>query len=397
LLCGRVLLDLLVRLDPLIQVVGLDTSDNEAVVDDLPRRFPLEVVGEGPGSWDYTVSIGEDLGDDFTVDADGWKAYLNKSGTRTDNLNPFGPLAASCLAAGEVFKRLLALNAPDNPVTKRIVFCDPMEFSMFSYDRAGENPPLKEFEVDMSVVGAGGISAGLLCALSNLGVYVHGGINVVDDDIVGLENLNRLTYATLDDVKNGAVRKVDSAARFLNKLGDLTVIPFPLKFGAYKETLSPVRKDRKYDFVLMAVDNDEARLEVQRELPLDLLDAGTGVHGNCRVEHIDFLNDECLGCRISRQPVIRVEGDGDSCGCISGISAPSLSFLSFFPGVLLAAEVTKKYSFPDARLNGYFDHIFLYPPNGENKGRTNKSLNCTVQCQSPAVIEAYKRKYESPQ
>jgi hypothetical protein len=42
LLCGRVLLDLLVRLDPLVQTVGLDTSDNEAVVDDISRRFPLQ-------------------------------------------------------------------------------------------------------------------------------------------------------------------------------------------------------------------------------------------------------------------------------------------------------------------------------------------------------------------
>jgi hypothetical protein len=396
LLCGRVLLDLLVRLDPLVQTVGLDTSDNEAVVDDISRRFPLEVERDGQNSWDYTVSVGNDLGTDLEVDAEGWNVCLNKSArtNRSEDLNPFGPLAGACLAAGEVFKKLIVLNAPDISVSKRLVFCGPTEFSMFSYDSAGENPPLEEFEVDMTVVGAGGITAGLLSALSELGKYARGKVKIIDDDTVGLENLNRLTYVTLDDVRNGTMRKVDSAASFLNKQGGgLTIEPVPLRFGAYKESLSLMRKCRKYEYVLTTVDNDETRLEVQRELPLDLLDAGTGVHGNFKVEHLDFLNYGCLGCRISRQPVIHLEGDGDSCGCISDVPAPSLSFLSFLPGVMLAAETTKKYSFPDARLNGYFDHIFLYPPNPENKGRTSKSPNCTVQCQSTAVIEAYKRKY----
>ena len=393
-LCAKTAVDLLVRLDPLVQRIGIETPNNESVIGDLPNRFPVRVSDEDYRSWDCRLGIGVDDGCDLHVDSDGWLVYLNRvrSGTDDDGINPIGPLAGASLIAGEVFKMLVPLNFPDSPLSKRMVSCGTLEFSTFSYKANDENPQLKNFMLDATVVGAGGIAAGLLTALSNLSSYVTGRVQIIDDDTVTLDNLNRLTYATVADVERSA-RKADSAARYMYASGNLRAFPHPKKFGDFKEGLSPLRRDRKYELMISTVDNDDTRLEVQRELPYDLLDAGTGVHANCRVEHVRLLDTECLGCRIAAQPLHLPQDHGDSCGCLSDNPAPSVSFLSFFPGVLLAGEIIKKYSFPGDYLEGYLEHIFLYPPNPENRGSASKVPACTVRCQSQAVVGAYKEKY----
>ena len=401
LLCAKTLLDLVVRLDPLVRRLGLETPDNKLIIGDLSMRFPIEVGESENTNWDCTISIGDNEGTDISVDTDGWLVYVGGVGAKNDQPNPIGSLAGACLGASEVFKRLLRLNFPDNPVSKRMVLADSYRFSALSYSDREDSLPLSDFSADATVVGAGGICAGFVSGLSELNSAVSGNLRLVDPDVLKIENLNRLTYAKLQEaLSNPPTYKVISSERALRAKTKLNVEPIPTDFTSFKKSLDPKRNRRKYPLIVSAVDNDEARKEIQLDLPYEILDGGTGVHSNCRIQRISFLEGECLGCRIALQPQMeqavelpQIEGEPEDCGRIENVPAPSLSFLSFFPGVLLAGELAKRALAPADYLQGYFEHIFLYPPNPDNKGLPAKTDKCVVECGNPSVVESYRAKY----
>lgn len=400
-LCTRTLLDLLTRLDPLVRRLGLETPDNRLVIGDLSARFPIEISESEDTTWDCAISIGENQGTELSFDADGWTVYFGHLGGKNNESNPIGPLAGACLGAGDVFKRLVKLNFPDNQVSKRMVLADSYRFSTLSYSNKEDSLPISEFNVDATVIGAGGIFAGFVSGLTELNSAARGKLKLVDPDVVKIENLNRLTYAKLDEATGEAQTfKVLSATKELMTKTNLDVEPVATDFTSFKKSLDQSRSNRKYSLIVSTVDNDEARREIQLDLPYDLLDAGTGLHSNCRIERISFLDGECLGCRIALQPQIehpveppRAEGDQGDCGRIENIPAPSLSFLSFFPGVLLAGELAKRALDPSTYLRGYFEHIFLYPPNPDNKGEVAKTNKCVVECKHSSMIQSFKAKY----
>ena len=49
-----------------------------------------------------------------------------------------------------------------------------------------------------------------------------------------------------------------------------------MRFSEFKRLLSPRRNDRHYEVIVTALDDDDVRHEVQRELPRVLVDAATG-------------------------------------------------------------------------------------------------------------------------
>lgn len=399
-LCTRTLLDLVARLEPLVQEVGLDTANNASVIGDLPERFPVKLDEVEHRKWDCTISIGESNGEDVLVDANGWNAYLGKLGPQQDQQNPIGPLAAACLAAGEAFKHLLLANFPDHPVSRRLVLARPLAFSTLTYGAQEEDCPIGNFRVDATLVGAGGIGAGLVQALAELPSEVEGQLRVVDNDVLKVENFNRHLYGRLSDLgTEPATPKVSAVSRALRACSRLNVDPVPTDFGTFKKRLNPRRAERRYPLVLTTVDNDEARKEVQLELPREIIDGATGVHSNCRIERIDFVSSECLGCRIAEQPqTASLVRDGgatapEECGRIAEAPAPSLPFLSAFPGILMAGELIKGSLARTYALQGYFEHIFLYPPNPDNTAIPAKSPKCTIQCTAPSLIQAYHEKY----
>lgn len=400
--CMRALLDLLSRLEPLIQEVGLDTANNASVIGDLPERFPVALEEAEHRKWDCTVSVGEFNGEDVLVDANGWNAYIGRLGPQPDKQNPIGPLAAACLAAGEVFKHLLLANFPDYPVSRRLVLARSLVFSTLTYRDREDDNPIDNFSIDATLVGAGGIGAGLVQALAEMPSMVEGRLRVVDNDVLKVENFNRHLYGRLSDLRTEpATPKVFAVARSLRACSRLSVEPVPMDFGSFKKRLNPRRAERRYPLVLTTVDNDEARKEVQLELPREILDGATGVHSNCRIERIDFVSSECLGCRIAEQPQAGIPENAvevtapEECGRIADAPAPSLPFLSTFPGVLLAGELLKTSLVPTYALRGYFEHIFLYPPNPDNTAIPAKSPKCTIQCAAPSMIQAYREKYPS--
>jgi hypothetical protein len=388
-LLARALVDLALRLDPLVQEVQLEGIE-EAELGMLRERVPIEVVPDRR-ALDLVVAVGSVGGaNDLVVDAAGWTAAIGTQLSPVPGgiLNPIGPLGGAALGAGEIFKTLFKLNFPDAPYARRFV---PMDgaFSFFDYRYRGANPPLEPFDIDATLVGAGGVGAGVIGALVALGPNVRGCLRLVDHDWLSRDNLNRVTYARIQSAL-AKVRKVDEAKDFLAaRTPNLRVEPYPCRFATYKRELGRRRQDRRYDVVITGLDNDPARHEVQRELPRVLIDGATGRDANVTVERVVLGEWGCLGCTRQGDDAAR----DLNCDELPDTRAPSVSFLSNLPGVLACGELAKEALSGDGGLRGAFHHIFVYGPNEDMLIEAARSGKCRVECAKPSVLSAYREKY----
>lgn len=129
---------------------------------------------------------------------------------------------------------------------------------------------------------------------------------------------------------------------------------------------------------------------MQRDLPRILIDGATGRDMVARVERVEFGHYGCLGC--SRVPAPTVAGQPVDCDAPPDDCAPSLSFLSGFPGILAAGEVIKEAQ-SGGGPRGRFDHVFRYGPNPDLVSTPGFRADCTVGCQRESKLAQYRRKY----
>jgi hypothetical protein len=397
-LLARALLDSVLRLDPLVAEVRLDGFD-ERVLAGLEQRLPLETGGSPSGNVDYTIAVATPAtGADLVLDAAGWLVDLGgKIDDQPGPLNPIGPLAAAALGAAETFKALFGLSYPDAPATRRFDAASG-RFSFFDYAHDGQSPALTPVEIDAFLAGAGGVAAGTITALGELGRQISGSLRLIDHDLLDSHSLNRVSYARWASAVNQA-SKVAEAKFYLDaRLPNLTVTAHPESFSDFKHHLAPRRSERRYDLIVTALDNDDVRHEVQRELPRVLVDAATGRDANCRVERVLLGEWACLGCtrRPPPPPTDGGEGDGE-CGSFPDEHAPSVSFLSALPGILAAGELLKQAQGGAGSLRGAFEHVFTYGPNADLTHEMAPSAGCAVGCGKPSVLGAYRTKYQNPE
>jgi molybdopterin/thiamine biosynthesis adenylyltransferase len=389
-LLAETLIDMLVRLDPLVGAVIVDASASigESVVSDLALRFPLETEDRVVAP-DYTIAVGERTpGADLVVDGVGWLAAIGSTIDQRDNGNPVGPLSGATFAAAEVFKWAFREIYSERAGTLQL---NPWSgvFSLFSYDEDESDPAITNIRIDATLIGLGGVGAGFIRTMAALGDRVSGLLNLVDADVLTTHNLNRVSYASLAGAISGAL-KVDEAVRLLKRCCPrLSVMPYPMKFDRYKRQIAR-REDRRYDVVVTGLDNDETRWEVQRDLPRILIDGATGRHMNARVERVEFGRYGCLGC--SRRTPEAPADEVTECDAPPDGLAPSLSFLSSFPGILAAGEVIKE-AMGSGQLQGSFDHIFGYGPNADLQATPGFRDDCTVGCHKASRLQQYWTKY----
>ncbi len=388
-LLANATLDYVLRLDPLVRNVRAVGFDDE-VLADLAERVPFETTAEEPPV--YTVTIGGwSTSADLVVDAHGWLASLGHLLDQSEEaiVNPVGPLMAAALASGEIFKALFALNYPDAPLTRRFVGADGT-FSCFDYSFDGANPPLEPFTLDAFLVGLGGVGAAVVRTLGELGTNVRGQLRLIDADKLSTDNLNRVLYARVK-ASVDEDPKVDEAEIYLaSRLPNVDVSKHQETFEEFKRKLARRRQDRRYDVVITGLDNDEARHEVQRDLPRVLIDGATGRDANLTVERSVIGEWGCLGC--TRQIAAHV-GPEAECDDPPDNRAPSLPFVSGLAGTLAAAELIKETLVPDLALRGSFDHIFIYGLNADLVSEPAFSQACRIECQNPIRLQAYKEKY----
>jgi molybdopterin/thiamine biosynthesis adenylyltransferase len=391
-LLANATLDYVLRLDPLVSTVRVSGFE-DAELSELAERVPLEITlaKETPA---YTVSIGgPSVGADLVVDGHGWHASLGQVLDQPEEtiVNPVGPLAAAALGAGEVFKALFALNYPEAALIRRFVGAAGT-FSCFDHSFEGANPPLAPFTVDAFLVGLGGVGAAVVRTLGELGSNVSGQLHLIDADRLSTDNLNRVLYAR---VRAAVDRdsKVREAKLYLGaRLPNVDVSTHEETFEGFKRRFASRRQDRRFDVVISGVDNDEARHEVQRDLPRVLIDGATGRDANLTVERSLVGEWGCLGC--TRQMAAPIDPDAE-CDDPPDNRAPSLSFVSGLAGTLAAAELIKETTTPGDALRGSFDHIFIYGLNPDLVSEPAFSPTCRIECQNPARLRAYQEKHET--
>jgi molybdopterin/thiamine biosynthesis adenylyltransferase len=387
-LLAEALVDMVLRLDPLIGQVVIDAPNEDAIVADLTVRLPL-VVTEAAVAPDLSIGIGTSSSSvDLIVDAAGWVAAIGGPAHANDDGNPIGALAGAALTAGEVFKWAFTTTYQDRAQSLQLT---PWmgTFSFFSYADDDASLSLSDVRIDTTLIGAGGVGAGFIRAMAALGVRVSGSLDLVDADVWTVDNLNRVSYASLDAAQRGA-EKVAEATTFLQRhCPNLVLTPYPMTFDAFKRR-TPRREDRRYDVIVTGLDNDDARWEVQRDLPRILIDGATGRDMVARVERVEFGRCGCLGC--SRVPAPVAPGHPVNCDAPPDECAPSLSFLSAFPGILAAGEVIKEAQ-SGGGFRGRFDHVFRYGPNPDLVSTPGFRTDCTVGCQRESKLAQYHRKY----
>jgi molybdopterin/thiamine biosynthesis adenylyltransferase len=388
-LLAATLVDMALRLDPLVAEVIIDSPDEDAMVANLTTQLPIAVSHGGATEADYSIGIGTPARSvDLVADAAGWVAAVGSYASAEDDGNPIGALAGASLTAAEVFKWAFITAYPDRPTAPQL---SPWTgaFSFYSYADDGASPALADVRIDTTLIGAGGVGAGFIRAAAVLGPRVSGSLAIVDADVLTVDNLNRVSYATLDAALGGELKVTEATAFLRHHCPHLVVTPYPMTFGTFKRRI-PQREDRKYDVIVTGLDNDDARWEVQRDLPRILIDGATGRDMVARVERVEFGRYGCLGC--SRVPVPLLRGQPVNCDAPPDEAAPSLSFLSALPGILAAAEVIKEAGSVGG-LRGRFDHVFRYGPNPDLVGRPGFRPDCAVGCRRESKLAQYSRKY----
>jgi molybdopterin/thiamine biosynthesis adenylyltransferase len=247
------------------------------------------------GSFDAILSVGVMVRADLpwtTINSNGWLARVSSVDTNlpadTENDNPIGALAAACLGAGEVFKRLIALKP------ERGELLNGFSFSLRTYraDDADAGPQLPDsLTVDLLMVGAGAIGNGLAHLLSRLAG--RGRIHVVDSQDYGEENLGTCIMIGPHEVGRAKARAMAS----LLSRPDLDVQGFVMPFDQYAEQQSDTPA-----LVINGLDNIPGRHDVQRLLWPDLVVDGAIGDFTCQVSRHPWPDDvACLMC-LFREP-----------------------------------------------------------------------------------------------
>ena len=392
-LMATTLIDMLLRLDPLVGQVIVDAPgiDERELAADLAARLPLVAASaSGPGG--YSIGIGAATGGaDLTADAAGWVAAIGETAGTIDDGNPIGPLAGAALTAAEAFKWAFGAIYPERAALLEIT---PWRgaFSFFSYGLDRVSPPIRDIRIAATLVGAGGVGAGFIRAVTALGHRVSGSLDLIDADILTTDNLNRVSYATLADALAGTQKVTEAEGLVRRCCPDLAVTGYPETFDTYKQR-TPRRADRIYDVMVTGLDDDQIRWEAQRDLPRILIDGATGKDMVARVERVEFGRYGCLGC--SRRPM-DAGGAGGRCDAAPDPCAPSLSFLSSYPGILAAGELIKE-AMGTGQLRGHFDHVFRYGPNPDLAGTPAIRPDCQAGCSRPSRLGQYQQKYPGEQ
>lgn len=251
--------------------------------------------------FDAVLSIGKRVEPSLpwtVINSNGWVARVSSgdkplSGDCSLD-NPIGALGAVCLGAGEVFKRLIALD----PTRGELL--NGFSFSLLTLSAEPENygPPLPSIiDTDLLVVGAGAIGNGIVALLCNL--PITGKIVIVDHEKFEDENLGTCLLIGPQQIPKDKAAIMESIMTTSGKDAE----GFVGTFEEYSKSL----KGNYPTIVLNGLDNIEVRHEVQRTFWPDLIVDGAIGDFGCQVScHPWADNVACLLC-LFRQPVRTAE------------------------------------------------------------------------------------------
>lgn len=387
---------------------------------------------------------------DIYISSNGWESYTGFEmidiNAENSSTNPIGAALSAAMGAAEIFKYVL--RDEFKSANKKLKF-NYTHLSAFDYSvnsRGTENPDLPEYINigETTLIGAGAVGMAFVSVLKYLNVA--GELVVVDNDKVDASNLDRYMGIYADSIN---VYKTDVVKNTLSHVHGLNITGINNKYQQYAENFG-----RFIDIAICTVDNDEARQELQSDLPRLILNGATD-QSTFSISRHDFLHEACLGCvypieknkfineeRFSRMLGIPVgnftyryennvplaEGDierikkhinsqevnlslkvgmtlrdfladRDICG---RIRLPgnyqihgTIGFVSAMPGILLAGELIKERYFKKNVLNNLFHVNTLVGPSKNSLQLRHKIKECSSYCYDPIMVGVYKDKYKS--
>lgn len=244
-----------------------------------------------------TLTIGkgyDGLKETIIIDSDGWLASINQELSNHDKEdNPLGAMMAACFGAAEVFRNFIHRFGTNNRLFNRDKPSFIFSGLTYNINQEGKNSFLpKDVNIgQIMLVGAGAVGNGLMYALSLI-PDLSGVIDVIDYDKLDWTNLNRHLLATADDVGDS---KAIILKNRMKHSPSLTINAYNQKYLALDSS-----KRSTIDVAVSTVDNNDARRELQSDLPRVLLHGATD-DLSLVVSHHNFLDGACLGCLFPKQ------------------------------------------------------------------------------------------------
>lgn len=419
---------------------------------DLVLKSGTGSSNEIPKKIDVVISIGNtSIRGDFNINinSDGWLSYLscNNNVNVFENVmqNPIGAMGAACFGSAEVFKRILEIVGCKEKWAK--IHPRNFTFSFLTYSLTKDNaffPSDVKINENVLLVGVGAVGSGFIYALSQI-ENITGTIDAVDADVFDGTSLNRCLICTKEKLGQN---KAKVAEEYSTK--SLQIKSQPVEFNEIKDKLCS-----SLSLVVSTVDNNEARYQIQSSLPKLIFHGATG-QSIANVSVIKFLENGCFCCiyhsNSSREEIISQEMGipitevkrafenkekfterhfalmkekfgvqanrfqkfvgipfdevykKEVCGKMEiktkdGLKTPSISFVSFFSGLSLAAELIKFHS--DAlgkypmKIKEDFLRINLLLPETIIFARRPKDPDCSLNCSSDTIRNIYSKKWNS--
>jgi molybdopterin/thiamine biosynthesis adenylyltransferase len=280
-----------------------------AVADQLAFGTQIDFIhepGDLPG-YDAILSVGAQVHPDLpwtTINSNGWLVRVSSGDSalaaECDRANPIGALAAACLGASEVFKRLIRLRA------ERGELLNSFSYSLRTYNlsRTDFGPELPDdLPADLLIVGAGAIGNALAHLISRLNF--SGEIRIVDLQVYELENMATSILVGLDDLTRP---KAFVLAEHLEKAGrNAKGFHMPLAQYVKDFAICP-------SIAISGLDNVDARHEVQRSLWPDVVIDGAIGDFACQASRHPWADDvACLIClfrKPARKPAEELQQEG---------------------------------------------------------------------------------------
>ena len=289
--CCNSILNLLPRLLSTVRYTG----PSSVLKSFLPSH--VSKINVGTGSWNPSLTIvfgKKKLNQEnvLYVGSAGWSCYLSSKNPclwPVAQFNILSSLYAAGLAVGEVFKQLM-FEVPSCKISH-------LEYDLITHGK--EKQPLLEpmlpdsihFD-DLTIVGCGAIGQALVFALKGVS-RLWGMITLVDPD--KLEPSNEQRYIGAFEEHRG-LHKTQILSEWLAQINPgLRVLSVPQKYENYADFEKPLGSE-----VIVAVDNEKTRLNVQAGLPKILWNVWTDISKNTLRYGAGYhvLNNEyqCVAC-----------------------------------------------------------------------------------------------------
>jgi hypothetical protein len=263
----------------LVAVATAVNPNIEVRIDPAAQVSRCLVIGNTP-------ALAEARAQQVFVGSDGWLCRLSKKSPVGSGAsrNPFGAGAAACLGVANLFRATFAENLP-NPEPDEDVIFSTLEMAVVADSAA--NPGWTDADLgELFLVGSGAIGNGLLWSLRD--IQARGTLHVIDGETVDLTNLQRYVMTISSDEGNS---KTELAEKWLLGSG-LKVDPHPQHWNEFVAA----RANWHFERVIVAVDTERARIEIQASLPRGVHNAWTQ-RGEVGISRHQFLGpNACMAC-----------------------------------------------------------------------------------------------------